>query len=212
MIIRTEEMIGKKFGRLTVLERADDYMAKSGKREAAVLCKCDCGNTKRLRASVLKNGNTRSCGCYRREASSMRNSTHGLSHSRIWNTWCLMIERCERENNKSYKNYGAKGIRVCDEWHKFENFVAWAMTNGYDETLTIDRVDSSKDYCPENCRWADRKTQNNNTSRNHWITFDGQTKTMAQWSEITGISYAAIKSRLNKHGWSVERALTTPVT
>lgn len=204
-------MIGKKFGRLTVLERADDYVAKSGKRDAAVLCRCDCGNVKRLRSSVLKNGNTRSCGCYRREASSARNSTHGLSHSRIWNTWNGMIERCEQKNNKSYKNYGAKGIRVCDEWHNLENFVTWAMANGYDDTLTIDRIDSTKDYCPENCRWADRKTQNNNTSRNHLITFNGETKTMAQWSEETGISYAALKCRINRRGWSIERALTTPV-
>lgn len=204
-------MIGKKFGRLTVLERVDDYVAESGRRDAAVLCRCDCGNVKRLRASVLKNGNTRSCGCYRKEVSSVRNSTHGLSHSRIWNIWNCMIERCEQKKNKSYKNYGAKGICVCDEWHKFENFVAWAMTNGYDENLTIDRIDSTKNYCPENCRWADRKTQNNNTSRNHLITFNGETKTMAQWSEETGISYAALKCRINRRGWSIERALTTSV-
>lgn len=204
-------MIGKRYGRLVVLERAEDFVAPSGRRETGVLCRCDCGNIKRLRSAVLKTGNTKSCGCLRKEVSSVKNKTHGLSHSRLWNIWCLMIERCERESNKSYKNYGAKGIRVCDEWHDLGVFAAWAMANGYDDTLTIDRIDSSKNYCPENCRWADRKTQNNNTSRNHRITFNDETKTMAQWSEDTGISYAALKTRLNKHGWSVERALTTPV-
>ena len=204
-------MIGKKFGRLLVLDRADDYIAKSGWRERAVLCQCDCGTVKRLRASVVSSGNTKSCGCYRKEVSSAKAKTHGLSNSRIHRTWSLMKDRCERVGSKSYKNYGAKGIKVCDEWHDFAVFADWAFENGYDDTLTIDRIDSSKNYCPSNCRWVDRKVQNNNTSRNHRITYNGETKTMAQWSEITGISYAAIKSRLNKHGWSVERALTTPV-
>lgn len=124
-----------------------------------------------------------------------------------------MISRCEDPKNKSYYNYGVKGISVCEEWHSVSVFAEWAYNNGYKENegLSIERLDSSKGYCPENCVWADRKTQNNHTSRNHMITFNGETKTMAQWSEDTGISYAALKTRLNRRGWSVERALTTPV-
>lgn len=122
-----------------------------------------------------------------------------------------MLERCENKNNRSYYLYGGKGIDVCEEWHDFMLFYEWAMNNGYDDSLTIDRIDNSKDYCPGNCRWTDRKAQNNNTSRNHLMTLNGETKTMAQWAEETGISYTAIKSRVNKHGWSDEKALTTPV-
>lgn len=205
-------MIGLKFGRLLVLERAEDYVASSGRHEVAVLCQCDCGNIKRIRASVLKNGSTKSCGCYKREVTVARTRTHGLTRSRIRKTWCSMIRRCENSTDKSYRNYGGRGIRVCDEWHDLETFVAWAYENGYSDDLTIDRIDSSGDYCPENCRWVDRKTQNNNTRRNHLITFNGETKTMAQWSESTGISYAAIKTRINRCGWTPERALTTPVS
>lgn len=202
-------MIGKKFGRMLVIDYAEDFVSPCGRRTAGVLCQCDCGNTKRVRAKVLQSGNTKSCGCYRSEASSSRLRTHGQTNSSLHKKWRSMLSRCRDSKDK---NYGAKGIRVCDDWLDFENFRKWAEENGYEEGLTIDRVDNSKGYCPENCRWADRKTQNNNTSRNHLITFNGETKTMAQWSEITGISYHAIKSRLNKHGWSVERALTTPAS
>lgn len=191
-----------------MLKRAEDYILPSGKHEAGVLCKCDCGNVKRLRASVLKCGNTRSCGCLRSEASRNRLRIHGDTESSLHKKWRSMLRRC---HDKTDKNYGAKGICVCDEWLDYRNFKEWAENSGYIDGLTIDRVDNNKGYCPENCRWADRKTQNNNTSRNHMITFNGETKTMAQWAETTGISYDAIKSRLNKHGWSVDRALTTPV-
>ena len=119
-----------------------------------------------------------------------------------------MLYRC---GNKRDSNYGGKGIAVCEEWKDFTTFKGWALSHGYDKGLTIDRIKNSEGYSPENCRWADRKTQNNNTSRNRLITFNGETKTMSQWAESVGITYDALKSRLNKHGWSVERALTTPM-
>lgn len=200
-------MIGKRYGRLVVLERADDYITPSGKHETGVWCRCDCGNIKRVRSAVLRSGNTRSCGCLRNEMSGSRLRVHGDTQSCLHKKWASMLNRCR---NKREKNYGAKGICVCEEWLDYTNFKKWAEDSGYRDGLTIDRIDNSKGYFPDNCRWADRKAQNNNTSRNHWITFNGETKTMAQWSEVTGISYHAIKSRLNKHGWSVERALTTP--
>ena len=139
--------------------------------------------------------------------SGSRLRVHGDTQSCLHKKWASMLNRCR---NKREKNYGAKGICVCEEWLDYTNFKKWAEDSGYRDGLTIDRIDNSKGYFPDNCRWADRKAQNNNTSRNHWITFNGETKTMAQWSEVTGISYHAIKSRLNKHGWSVARALTTP--
>lgn len=203
---------GYKFGMLTVLRRADDRIMPSGKHEIMYECVCNCGNVKTVRISSLKNGNTKSCGCYRAKSSSDRRTKHGASQEKIYRVWRTMKDRCESPTNKSYYLYGGRGIKVCEEWHDSAVFIAWAKENGYVEGTTLDRIDSNKDYCPENCRWVDRTTQNNNTSRNHMITFNGKTQTMAEWSRETGISYHAIKSRLNKYHWSVEDALTKPVT
>lgn len=121
-----------------------------------------------------------------------------------------MKQRCNNVNNKSYKNYGDKGIKVCDEWYDFKTFFDWALSNGYDNDLTIDRIDSTKNYCPENCRWSDRKTQNNNTSRNHLLTYNGKTQSIALWADEVNLPYSTLKTRIDKHGWDVERALLTP--
>ncbi len=208
-------MTGKKYGRLTVLSRYKNRKSKSGRTEVMWLCKCDCGNIVSLRGVSLRNGNTISCGCYRKECSSQRmhsnNTIHGFGGTRIYKIWQAMIDRCENENNKKYKNYGARGIKVCEDWHDVRKFAEWAFSNGYKDDLTIERLDNNLDYESSNCVWADRYVQNNHTSRNHMITYQGKTQTMAQWSKETGLPYSTIKSRLNKHGWSVERALSTPL-
>lgn len=127
---------------------------------------------------------------------------------RIWNN---MKKRCNNERHESYKYYGEKGIKVCEEWSKnFDSFKHWAENNGYDDSLTIDRIDNSKDYCPENCRWATPKEQGNNRIDNHLIYFNGQEMTLTQWSEILGMDFRTLYRRLHS-GWSVEKALTTPV-
>lgn len=205
--------VGDKFTRLTVMKQLDDYIDKSGRKDKRWLCLCECGNEKIVRGSYLSGKVTRSCGCLRSEKSSerLKNTVkHGFAGTRIYHTWRLMIDRCENTNNKSYKNYGGKGIKVCAEWKNVENFVNWSKAHGYADNLTIDRIDSKKDYSPDNCRWVDRKTQNNNTSRNHLLTYNGKTQTLAQWSEETGINYGCLKTRINKLGWSVEKSLTTP--
>lgn len=203
--------IGMKYGRLTVIDTAPDAVAPSGRKSKRWLCQCDCGNQSIVYDSSLRTGGTKSCGCLRREVAGDKARTHGLSHSRLRNVWRLMLERCTQENNKSYYLYGGKGITVCDEWHNFLAFAEWSFANGYKDGLTIDRIDSNKNYCPENCRWVTRKVQNNNTNRNHLITWNGRTQTMAQWAEETGLPYSTIKSRINKHGWDIGRALSTPV-
>ena len=124
--------------------------------------------------------------------------------NRIWNN---MKDRCYEENCISYVNYGAKGIKICEEWLVFENFYKWSLENGYAETLSIDRIDGTKDYCPENCRWATQYEQSNNRCNNHLLTYNGQTLTIRQWSDVTGIEWYTINNRI-KRGWSVERALT----
>lgn len=121
-----------------------------------------------------------------------------------------MKTRCYNENSKSYKNYGGRGITVCDEWKTdFMSFYNWSMENGYQETLTIDRIDNDGNYEPTNCRWATRKVQMNNYSRNHLISKDGETHTIEEWSAITGIPASRIVTRINKLGWDEEKAIIT---
>lgn len=214
MIYIKENLIGMVFGRLTVIAEAPDRVSESGRREKMVLCRCSCGNEVVKRIRVLKSGDTRSCGCLRSELSAERRrvpeKTNCSSYSRLRKIWNQMKQRCDNMNNKSYKNYGNKGIKVCDEWYDFKTFFDLALLNGYRDDLTIDRIDSTKNYCPDNCRWADRKTQNNNTSRNHLLTHNGKTQSIALWADEVNLPYSTLKSRIDKHGWDVERALLTP--
>jgi len=116
----------------------------------------------------------------------------------------------ENKNRVKYKDYGGRGITVCQEWRTFEPFQAWALANGYAENLSIDRIDNDKGYSPENCRWVTEKQQSRNTRRNHFYTYGGQSKTLGEWAEQFKIKPYTLKARL-KHGWSIDRALETPV-
>lgn len=136
--------------------------------------------------------------------------THGLSKERIYKVWTDMKRRCKNPKNKRYSRYGARGISVCEEWERFENFYEWAMSNGYSDCLSLERKNVDGNYCPENCEWIPLKLQQRNTSRSHFVTANGQTKTIAEWAEITGISQDTIKDRLNKLGWSEQEAVTIP--
>ena len=134
--------------------------------------------------------------------------THGLSGTRLHRIWHSMYCRCYYKSTNQYKNYGGKGIDVCKEWKKdFMNFYNWAMNNGYEENLTLDRIDNNKGYCLENCRWATVKEQANHRKTNIYYTFNGETKTGKQWCEIYNISQTTLNDRL-KRGWSLEQALT----
>ena len=206
--VLTELMIGKKYGRLTVLKIDHWKKTKSGRR-AYVLCKCDCGNEKVICAYSLTNGLTKSCGCLNKEVTGNNFRKHGLSNTRICHIWRDMHRRCEKTNRKAYRLYGEKGISVCDEWSGEKgllNFVEWSKSNGYSDELTIDRIDGNKGYSPDNCRWADYETQANNISTNRWIECNGERHTIAQWSRITGLSQSKIKHRLYS-GWNEEQAL-----
>jgi hypothetical protein len=120
-----------------------------------------------------------------------------------------MIKRCENVNSQGYENYGGRGISVCDEWrNSYELFRDWSLSKGYSDSLTIDREDVNGDYCPENCRWVDRNTQMNNTRRTRHFEYNGETHTLREWSQITGIPFTRLKGRIQR-GWSIERTLTT---
>ena len=132
----------------------------------------------------------------------------GFSKTRLYRTYHDMIARCYRPTAQKYKYYGAKGITVCEEWREsYQTFYEWAVQSGYKEGLQIDRIDNSKGYCPENCRWADKVTQENNKTTNRWVDLNGETHTLAEWARIYPIKPATLRQRLNK-GWSPELALT----
>ncbi len=163
------------------------------------LCKCDCGNEFYTETSGMKK--IKSCGCltsmYIRES----NYKHGESNTRLYRVWAGIKDRCYNKNNKSYNDYGGRGISMCDEWrNSFESFRDWSYKNGYDEKLSceecsIDRIDFNGNYEPSNCRWADRHTQSNNRRDNICITRNGETHTLSEWAEITGIKYFTLVHR-----------------
>lgn len=205
-----KDLTGQSFGRLTVIKRADDYVSPSGNVSTQWFCKCDCGNTTIVGTSSLTLGVTSSCGCKAIEITKELCTTHGMTHTRIYHLYYSMRARCYNPDSTSYKKYGAKGITVCDEWlgeNGFINFCKWAMANGYEEHLTIDRIDGTKGYSPDNCRWATYKEQANNTKATVFLTYNGETKPASEWSEITGLSQSSITHRKRK-GWTDEECLT----
>lgn len=137
------------------------------------------------------------------------NKIHGHKNDRLYNIWARMKQRCENPKLYGYKDYGGRGITVCAEWHEFTPFYDWAMTHGYKENLTIDRIDLNGNYEPSNCRWVTMKVQANNKRRNHLITLNGETHTISEWARITGINKSTIRNRIVLYGWNIEKALTT---
>lgn len=200
------DLTGQRFGRLTVIEKVPNH----GKH-VAWKCLCDCGRFIETTTSNLRGKHhTQSCGCLQRERTGNATRVHGMTKTRLHRVWCAMRNRCERTNNDNYAYYGGRGIKVCDEWKKFQPFMEWALSSGYADNLTLDRIDSDKDYYPENCRWATMHEQNSNKRNNHYLEFQGQIKTISDWSDITGIPRYTLLRRVNELGWNAEKALSTP--
>lgn len=159
-IIATD-YVGKKYGRLTVISVYTRDL--NGHRDSVAACACECGNTYEAKISHLKYGNIKSCGCLKLELGRKFNYRHGNSGLRLHHIWRGMVSRCTNPNDIKYEKYGRLGLTVCDEWkNNFESFMRWSLSNGYDDTLTIDRMDNDLGYSPENCRWVDMVVQNRN--------------------------------------------------
>ena len=206
------DLTGKKFGRLTVLRRAEDHIYPSGKHRPRWECQCDCGNVIFTTGNNLKSGDTKSCGCAHHDMLVNRNYKHGISDRHpLYVSWCHIKERCNNPHTKSYCYYGGRGIRLCERWDRdFKAFYDWSLNNGWRPGLTIDRIDNDGPYSPENCRWVDRYIQMNNTRSNHRITYNGESHTIAEWSRIKNLPYSAFKFRI-KSGWPIEYALNAPI-
>lgn len=192
-----KELKGQRFGKLLVIE--EDGRIGSN---VAWICKCDCGNVTRVRANSLLTGNTTSCGCGRIEAI----TKHNMTNTKLFNVWRTMKERCNNKSYRQYKDYGGRGISLCDEWEEFKPFMEWSLENGYKEGLSIDRIDNDGNYCPENCRWTTVRVQSRNRRANRILEYGGEKHCVAEWSEILGVRANTIFWRLSQ-GWSTEEAL-----
>lgn len=188
---RALNLVGKRFGRLTVIKRLN----KNKWGEYPWLCKCDCGNETIGMSWRMRNGDKQSCGCLQKEAIAKVSTRHNLYGIRLHTTWRHMKERCNNPNSTDYHNYGGRGITYYQEWEEFKPFYEWAMKNGYKDDLTIDRIDVNGNYEPSNCRWVSRKKQGRNKRDTIRITIDGVTKTIPEWSEKTGVQEGTLRWR-----------------
>ena len=197
---------GSKYGKLTILESG-----RTVNKVKMSLCKCDCGTYTVVSNAHLVSGHTRSCGC----------STIGIDVEKkkkrdernkhpLYKAWGSMKRRCYNPNAQQYHNYGARGITVCDEWRKsYKSFQTWALDNGWGRGLSLDRINNDGNYEPSNCRWTDHVMQGRNRRTNMLLTYKGETKTVAEWSEITGLYYTTLIERI-RNGWSPEEVIETP--
>lgn len=205
------DLAGLTIGGIAVLNKI-----QNGGRSTYYLynCRCVCGKDIILSRYLLDKINKTARGCvhsYKREPIAAWNRTHNMRDSIEYKSWSMMKNRCSNPKSNRYKYYIEKGIKVCDRWiHSFENFYE-DMGVRPSLAYSIDRIDNSKGYYPENCRWATTKQQSNNQSSNILITYNGETRTIAQWSDYTSIPYKTLHGRIRVHGWSVEKSLTTRV-
>ena len=209
MIPPKTDWIGKRFGRLVV----ESFAGRRKNYAAYWHCRCDCGVVKAVLAAHLRSGRTQSCGCLQREMTRTRMTVHGHAsyqhHTPAYVLWLNMKTRCFNALAEDYRYYGARGITICDRWRtSFQNF--YEDMGDPPQGMSIERIDNSHGYNPENCRWATAQEQANNRRSNTHISYRGKTQTLAAWSREMGMSSMCLIQRL-KRGWTVERALSTPI-
>ena len=199
-----QNLVGKKFGKLLVLRELDE------RRNKGVLweCVCDCGGKAKRTTGELNAGRRLTCGC-------MPTGSNGAwrngKREKLYVVWCDIIQRCFDKNFRGYHRYGGRGITICNEWrHDYPAFRSWALSHGYKEGLTIDRINNDGNYEPNNCRWVTMKEQCRNKTGLVWITYNGKTMIMNDWAELLGLKKSTLGERIRR-GWTIEKALTTPL-
>lgn len=206
-----KNLIGNRYGRLTVVDEADDLVSSSGYHTVRWKCLCDCGTEVIIRGKCLTQGVTKSCGCLQCEQLSKRVSKHHDQGSRLYAIWDSMRQRCNNPNNAAYHNYGGRGISICSDWDEYLNFKEWAIRSGYDTTATrgdctLDRIDVNEAYSPSNCRWTDMRTQSNNKRDTIRLYYNGELKTLHELSQITNIKYHTLWRRYHL-GMTIDKIL-----
>lgn len=203
--MKFKDISGQKFGRLTVIYRLHNH---HDNKNTHWLCVCECGNLTEVSRPNLINGHNKSCGCLNAEKRKTTHTKHGKCKTRIYTIWINMKSRCYNKNDKAYKNYGERGIKVCDEWlNNFEAFYDWSINNGYNDSLTIDRIDVNGNYEHSNCQYVTMKQQARNKRNNRNITINGDTRCLLEWCETLGLKYQTVFARLNEYNWTIEQAL-----
>lgn len=210
----SQDWIGKRFGRLTVIGFSHNEKPLRG---WSWLCECDCGVKKILSPSEVKSGKIKSCGCLhdelcRSRAKKFKYSVH--EYKRLYSIYNGVKKRCYREEEPRYKDYGGRNITVCDEWLNpntgFDSFVEWSLSHGYADNLTLDRVDVEKGYSPNNCRWITLQSQNRNKRDSLYVEYKGEKVLLIDLCEKLELSYDTVHNRIYSLGWTVEKAITAP--
>lgn len=197
------DLEGQNFGRLTVL----GHVGRRGNgRHAHWLCRCECNNEAIVQGKHLRSGHTQSCGCWRRDVQTTHGQAPGSGRSKTYAIWNRMVDRCTNPAATCFHRYGGRGIMVCPQWRRFENFFA---DMGARPSLqhSLDRIDNDGNYEPSNCRWATPREQANNTSRNRKLTWQGRTQTIAEWSRELGIKYSTLNNRRHKN-YTIEQIMS----
>jgi len=199
-------MPGDRYGRLTIT-----FEVPTMHKHRRFQCQCDCGREKAVTLHKLRAGNTRSCGCLQRESRSSHTRTHGASRTLLYAVWYGIKQRCYNERCREFPYYGARGISVDPEWQRFEPFRDWALANGYQRGLSIERIDNDGNYEPGNCKWIPRREQSKNTRKSLRITYNGRTQILKDWAAELSLPYLALYKRIVMRGWTVDRAFGTEV-
>lgn len=202
------DLAGQKFGRWTVVRRAEN----TAQGQARWLCRCECGNSKVLKSILIRRGISRSCGCLHDEVVTVRSTKHGHANagaiSPTYHSWAGMVARCSSEKHKNFQNYGGRGIKVCERWLTFANFLA--DMGEKPPGTSLDRINGNGNYEPSNCRWATATQQSRNRRSNRILTMSGVSRTVAEWSEVLGVHVGTLSWRVQQ-GWSDVDVLTRPL-
>lgn len=195
-------LVGKKINYLTVLSD----IGRTNNGTVLYRCLCDCGNITKVNANSLNQNHIKSCGCIAKNIISKTMTTHGLSKTRIYKIWSGIIYRCYNKNATSYNRYGGIGVKVCKRWHKFINFYN-DMIDGYNDKLTIDRINPKGDYEPLNCKWSNYAEQAINKRNTRYFTIDEVTKTILDWAKETNQNRSIVSQRVDMYGWTPKEAV-----